>query len=99
MKTKRPAHGSRPAARRWLGSILLALVVATLTAGLAAAQAASVESVAAELSRSRVYRDQGAEMQVPPAGSRSGSTPPALPSSSPSCPPRPVARPTTAPWN
>jgi hypothetical protein len=64
MKTKRPAHGSRPTARRWLGSILLALVVATLTAGPVAAQATSVESVASELSRSRVYRDQGAEMRV-----------------------------------
>jgi hypothetical protein len=61
MRTKRPVHGSRPHARRWLASTMLALVVGVLAAGPAAAD---VADVAAALNRSSVYRDNGAEMRV-----------------------------------
>ena len=59
MRTSRPAHGSRPTARRWLGSIVIALVLAILTAGPAAA--ATVDEVAAALRQDPVYWEAGAE--------------------------------------
>ena len=61
MRTRRPAHGSRSAARRWLGSILLALVVTALAAGPAMA---SVADVVAALNKDPVYVAEGAEMPV-----------------------------------
>ena len=95
MRTSRPAHGSRPAARRWLGSILLALVGGhpdRRTGG----GGRLGRSVAAALSRSRVYRgpgrrDAGLDRPAPGAVDDAGT-----PSSSPSCPPTPAARPAAA---
>jgi hypothetical protein len=60
MRTSRPAHGSRPFVRL-VTSTLLALVVAVLAAGPAAA---SVADVAAELNKNPVYRQSDAEMRV-----------------------------------
>jgi hypothetical protein len=62
MRTRRPAHGSRPPARRWLGSILLALILATLSA--APAAAATAAEVAAALRDDPVYVDSEAEADV-----------------------------------
>ena len=61
MRTSRPAAGNRPRMRRWLGATVVALVVAVVTAGPAAA---SAETVAAELGRSPVYVAQDAPVQV-----------------------------------
>jgi hypothetical protein len=61
MRTSRPAHGSRSYARRWLGSIVIALVLAILAAGPAAAQSASV---AASLADSPLYVAPDAPVEV-----------------------------------
>ena len=63
MRTSRPAHGGRPHARRWLGSILAALALAVLAAGPAAAAATPAE-VAAALRQSPVYLDPDAEAKT-----------------------------------
>ena len=60
MRTSRPAHGSRPFARL-VTSTLLALVVAALAAGPAAAAPADV---AAALRENPVYRDPAAEADI-----------------------------------
>jgi hypothetical protein len=61
MRTRRPAHGSRPAARL-VAATLLALVVLALAAGPAAAVTAA--EVAAKLRESPVYRDSDAEANI-----------------------------------
>ena len=63
MMTSRPAGASRPFPRR-VSTVLLALVVTVLTAGPAAAQATTVESVAASLAGSPVYVDPQAPVKV-----------------------------------
>jgi hypothetical protein len=63
MRTSRPAHGGRPHARRWLGSILAALALAVLAAGPAAAQATAAQ-VAEKLTQDPVYLDPGAEAKI-----------------------------------
>jgi hypothetical protein len=60
MRTSRPASGSRPSARHWLGSIMVALLLAALTAAPAAGSAASV---AEALRKSPVYVDPAAPIQ------------------------------------
>jgi hypothetical protein len=62
MRTRRPAHGSRPPARRWLVPLLLALAVTALTAAPAAAVTAA--EVAAELRGVPVYVDSDAQADI-----------------------------------
>ena len=60
MRTSRPAHGSRPHLRRWLGPVLGALVLAALTAVPAAAQATTAAKAGAALKQDPVYIDPAA---------------------------------------
>jgi hypothetical protein len=63
MRTSRPASGSRPSARHWLGSILVALFLAVVAAGPAAASATPAE-VAAALQKNPVYVDPDATADI-----------------------------------
>jgi hypothetical protein len=62
MWTSRPAGHNRPHLRRWLGPVVLALLVAVLAA--APASAATAAEVAAALKQSPVYIDPAAEADV-----------------------------------
>ena len=63
MRTSRPAHGGRPHARRWLGSILMGLLLAALAAAPVAAAATPAE-VAAALKKDPVYVDPEATADI-----------------------------------
>ncbi|HSK36760.1 MAG TPA: hypothetical protein VLA80_08490 [Actinomycetota bacterium] len=63
MRTSRPAHGNRPATRL-VTATLVALLLAVLTAGAAAAQADPVGQVVSELRSSPVFVDPEAEGSV-----------------------------------
>jgi hypothetical protein len=64
MRTSRPADGSRAPARRLIGAVLAALVLAVLAAGPAAAQATTAAEVAAALTDDEVYVDPDAETKI-----------------------------------
>jgi hypothetical protein len=63
MRTSRPASGRRPAARHWLGAILVALFLAALTAAPAVAAATPAE-VAAALRKDSVFVDPDATANI-----------------------------------
>jgi hypothetical protein len=63
MRTSRPDNAHRPHARRWLGSLVVALFLAVLTAAPAAAAATAAE-VAAALRDSPVYLAPDAPYQI-----------------------------------
>jgi hypothetical protein len=69
MRTSRPASGNRPSARQWLGSILIALFLAVMAAGPAAASATPAE-VAAALRKDPVYVDPEATADISAAAVR-----------------------------
>jgi hypothetical protein len=62
MRTSRPDDTHRPHARRWLGSVVVALFLAVLFA--APASAATAAEVAAALTRDPVYVDPAAEVAI-----------------------------------